>query len=78
MMLYEGFNNFSSNGSNGNQFITSLQGLYSNRKLNNSNSMNNNYSSQLVNCSMDEPLEVLMDRLSSKSSELYIFWVPHN
>lgn len=40
--------------------------------------MHNNHSTQLVNCSMDEPLQVLMDRLSSKSSELYIFWVHQN
>lgn len=37
--------------------------------------MNPNYSNNFVNCSMDEPLQVLMDKLSSKSSELYIFWV---
>jgi hypothetical protein len=28
-----------------------------------------------VNCSMNEPIELLVDKLSSKSPDLYVFWV---
>lgn len=28
-----------------------------------------------VRCSMDEPIQLLVDKLASKSSDLYIFWV---
>lgn len=28
-----------------------------------------------VRCTNDEPVELLRDKLASKSSELYIFWV---
>lgn len=28
-----------------------------------------------VRCTMDEPLQLLMDKLASKSGDLYIFWV---
>lgn len=28
-----------------------------------------------VNCTMDEPIELLVDKLSSKSTDLYVFWV---
>jgi hypothetical protein len=34
-----------------------------------------NHKSMQVRCTMDEPLQLLMDKLASKSSELYIFWV---
>ena len=33
------------------------------------------HTSLKVKCTMDEPIELLMDKLSSKSSELYVFWV---
>ena len=29
-----------------------------------------------VKCNMEEPIELLVDKLSTKSSDLYIFWVP--
>lgn len=28
-----------------------------------------------VKCTMDEPIELLIDKLSTKSSDLYVFWV---
>lgn len=30
-----------------------------------------------VKCTMDEPIQLLIDKLSSKSSDLFIFWVLH-
>ena len=35
--------------------------------------MTSNYK---VHCSVDEPIQKLMEKLSAKSPELYIFWVP--
>lgn len=35
---------------------------------------NTHYNLQ-VKCTMDEPIELLIDKLSSKSTDLYIFWV---
>ena len=34
-----------------------------------------NHKAMQVRCTMDEPMQVLVDKLSSKSSDLYIFWV---
>ena len=34
-----------------------------------------NHKAMQVRCTMDEPMQVLIDKLSSKSSDLYIFWV---
>lgn len=34
-----------------------------------------NHKSMQVRCTLDEPLQLLMDKLASKSSDLYIFWV---
>lgn len=31
-----------------------------------------------VKCSMDEPIELLIDKLSTKSTDLYVFWVRNN
>jgi protein-L-isoaspartate O-methyltransferase len=30
-----------------------------------------------VKCTMDEPIELLIDKLSTKSTDLYVFWVPY-
>lgn len=34
-----------------------------------------NHKAMQVRCTMDEPLQLLMDKLASKSSDLYIYWV---
>ena len=34
-----------------------------------------NHKSMQVCCTLDEPMQLLMDKLASKSGDLYIFWV---